>query len=658
MAPPTSATPIPMPQSPAVNPKTGFATTEWYRYWSSPLIPDLSLAGITTDSLAEGAKNLYFSDALSFSALAAQLVEGANIQLTRDDQARTLTITSTGSTLLGPQSVNVTGGPAGPWTIALVGDSNAPGNTTYYGTGPSGAKGWFTVASALAGSANVTATVAANGVTSFNLSAVTVGSGGTLQKYGFDSYGRLNAQGAATTDNLTEGSTNLYYTSARVAAYIATVAAQPNGLATLDSSGKLSGAQLPAIAVNETYVVASQAAMLALAANVGDTAVRTDINETFILKATPASTLANWVQLLFPTSGVTSFNGRTGPVTPSAGDYTFSLIGGTAAPTQGGTGLTAYAIGDTLYGSNINTLSPLAGNTTTTRKFLRQTGTGTASAAPAWDTLVAGDIPALSYVTSVQLAAPTQFSVTGGPVTSSGTLTLAWNTQTANQVLAGPASGSAAAPTFRALAAADIPTLSYVTSVNASGGTTGMSFTGGPVTASGTLTLTGTLAVANGGTGATTSTGSGATVLGTTPTITTPNVVGVNNGSNAAAGSVGEYISASASSVALVAASLANIASISLTAGDWDVSGGIVIIGSAAVIANAAGGVSATSATLGPVGTYFQYADASLASAIGMACPTVRLSVAATTTVYLIAYAGFATGTATASGLIHARRMR
>jgi len=42
-----------------------------------------------------------------------------------------------------------------------------------------------------------------------------------------------------------------------------------------------------------------------------------------------------------------------------------------------------------------------------------------------------------------------------------------------------------------------------VTSINASGGTTGMSFTGGPVTTSGTLTLGGTLAVANGGTGLT-----------------------------------------------------------------------------------------------------------------------------------------------------------
>jgi hypothetical protein len=46
-----------------------------------------------------------------------------------------------------------------------------------------------------------------------------------------------------------------------------------------------------------------------------------------------------------------------------------------------------------------------------------------------------------------------------------------------------------------------------VTSVDGSGGTTGLTLTGGPITTSGTLTIGGTLAVANGGTGATTLTG-------------------------------------------------------------------------------------------------------------------------------------------------------
>jgi hypothetical protein len=58
-----------------------------------------------------------------------------------------------------------------------------------------------------------------------------------------------------------------------------------------------------------------------------------------------------------------------------------------------------------------------------------------------------------------------------------------------------------------------------VTSVAVSGGTTGLTTSGGPITGSGTITLAGTLAVANGGTGTTTSTGSGSVVLSTAPTL-------------------------------------------------------------------------------------------------------------------------------------------
>lgn len=63
-------------------------------------------------------------------------------------------------------------------------------------------------------------------------------------------------------------------------------------------------------------------------------------------------------------------------------------------------------------------------------------------------------------VTSVALAAPAFLSVSGSPVTGAGTLTLALATQSANVVFAGPTTGAAAAPTFRALVAADVPDLS------------------------------------------------------------------------------------------------------------------------------------------------------------------------------------------------------
>lgn len=62
-------------------------------------------------------------------------------------------------------------------------------------------------------------------------------------------------------------------------------------------------------------------------------------------------------------------------------------------------------------------------------------------------------------VTSVALTASGLFVVTGSPITSNGTLNFDWATETANLVLAGPTSGPAAKPTFRALVAADLPAL-------------------------------------------------------------------------------------------------------------------------------------------------------------------------------------------------------
>lgn len=69
------------------------------------------------------------------------------------------------------------------------------------------------------------------------------------------------------------------------------------------------------------------------------------------------------------------------------------ITSGTFAEARGGTNQSTYTLGDILYASAANTLSKLAGNTTSTRNFLRQTGTGSVSAAPAWDTLVNGDLP-------------------------------------------------------------------------------------------------------------------------------------------------------------------------------------------------------------------------------------------------------------------------
>jgi hypothetical protein len=54
--------------------------------------------------------------------------------------------------------------------------------------------------------------------------------------------------------------------------------------------------------------------------------------------------------------------------------------------------MSAPILGDIIYRA-VSLWTRLAGNITTTKKFLTQTGTGAASAAPDWNTIAAGDLP-------------------------------------------------------------------------------------------------------------------------------------------------------------------------------------------------------------------------------------------------------------------------
>lgn len=92
-------------------------------------------------------------------------------------------------------------------------------------------------------------------------------------------------------------------TAAEVGAIAATEKGAASGVATLGSDSKIPLAQLPATAITSTYVVANEAAMLALAAQEGDVAIRPDINTSFILAAEPAGTLSNWQEILAPSAG-------------------------------------------------------------------------------------------------------------------------------------------------------------------------------------------------------------------------------------------------------------------------------------------------------------------------------------------------------------------
>lgn len=135
--------------------------------------------------------------------------------------------------------------------------------------------------------------------------------------------------------------------------------------------------------------------------------------------------------------------------------------------------------------------------------------------APTWEPTTIGT------VTSVDATGGTTgMTFTGGPITTAGSLTLGGTlaianggtgvtTQAALQEVALPAqvenAGKILSTDGSVASWIDVPVAGgTVTSINVSGGTTGLTTSGGPITDAGTITLSGMLGVTNGGTGATT----------------------------------------------------------------------------------------------------------------------------------------------------------
>jgi hypothetical protein len=96
------------------------------------------------------------------------------------------------------------------------------------------------------------------------------------------------------------------------------LAGDGSAITNLDASqltaGTVPAARLPSIAITDVFAVASQAAMLALTAQRGDVAVRSDLNKSFVLATESPGTLADWKELLTPTDAVQSVNGKVGAV--------------------------------------------------------------------------------------------------------------------------------------------------------------------------------------------------------------------------------------------------------------------------------------------------------------------------------------------------------
>lgn len=79
-----TTTPIPMPQSPVVDLRTGYASMEWYRFWNQPELQSVNYPGkvSTSDDVPEGLANLYFTNIRAQSAVASILQSTPTITFT------------------------------------------------------------------------------------------------------------------------------------------------------------------------------------------------------------------------------------------------------------------------------------------------------------------------------------------------------------------------------------------------------------------------------------------------------------------------------------------------------------------------------------------------------------------------------------------------
>jgi hypothetical protein len=139
-------------------------------------------------------------------------------------------------------------------------------------------------------------------------------------------------------------------------------------------------------------------------------------------------------------------------------------------------------------------------------------------------------------------------------------------------------------------------------------------------------------------------------------------IPGTTTNNNATAGNIGELISSSVSSISLTTNTPKDFTSISLTAGDWDVSAGVTFNGSSnPSVTDTWASINLVTAT--PVNTAgqafrtrgFTMTDPSISGVMG----PVRMSLSSTTTIFMSGQATFSTGTfGVTTAILRARRVR
>lgn len=232
----------------------------------------------------------------------------------------------------------------------------------------------------------------------------------------------------ATTDNIIQSVAGAW--ASRTPAQVKTALALNNVNNTADSAkpistatqtaldakadlvgGVVATAQLPPLAITEVFTAANQTAMLALTAQRGDVALRTDTGKTFILSTDSPSTLADWKEIT-AIGVVQSVNGQTGAVVLAKADVGLGSVvnalqlqaaNNLSDLANAGTARTNLGVPPNARAITAGTGLTGGGDLSADRSFAVSYGTGAGTAAQGNDSRITGAIQASTGTTKGDL---------------------------------------------------------------------------------------------------------------------------------------------------------------------------------------------------------------------------------------------------------------
>ena len=387
------------------------------------------------------------------------------------------TSTKAASTSAGAAATSATGAAASANSAQILANAaaaSASTATTEANIATTAANNAATSANTAAAEAGMATSAASTATTSANAAAGSANTAniqaGNAQTSAINAANSANA--AASSANAAAGSVSAVGTSASAAVASANAAA---------ASATSAAGSASSSAVSATNAAASAAAMSASSSTAQAIATGSMV---FVTQAGKYLIPGTWV-IISSTAGPTNFmHGQVIAYSGTALNVNVTDMGGTGthsdwvisvSGTQGPQGAQGIQGGQGLQGpsgpGSGNVSGPASSTSGNFSSFSSGTGTAiqdsgksAASFLQAANNLADLASPATARanmgagtVTSVALAMPGDFTINGGPVTGSGTLTVSRVNQSPNAILAGPSSGGAGAPSWRSLVVADLP---------------------------------------------------------------------------------------------------------------------------------------------------------------------------------------------------------